>query len=348
MPMSLAKASVGHDRLRVRVRGAVQGVGFRPFVHGLATRQGLSGFVLNDQDGVLAEIQGADLGAFLRALRRETPALARIDAVETTPVRLSGEPGFFIRDSLDKGPCRARGVPDAATCLSCLKDLFDPESRFHHYPFVTCTDCGPRFTITARLPYDRLNTAMEAFPLCHLCAADYEDPSSRRFHAETLACSACGPRFSHSFDAISTAIRQGQIVALKGLGGFQLLCDATNEAAVARLRERKHRPAKPFAVIVANVASVTPFALPTQAESELLRVCARPIVLVRKGFGLAPSIAPGLDQVGIMLPSTPAYHLLFHTQGIEREVALADAPRRLALVVTSANLPGEPLVIDNA
>jgi hydrogenase maturation protein HypF len=348
MPVSLASAALGNDRLRVRVRGAVQGVGFRPFVHGLAARHGLSGFVLNDQDGVLAEIEGADVGGFLSALRRETPALARIDAVEATPVPPGGEPGFFIRESTNKGTNGARGVPDAATCPSCLNDLFDPESRFYHYPFVTCTNCGPRFTITARLPFDRQNTAMQAFPLCRLCAADYGDPSSRRFHAETIACPACGPRLSHPLDAIAAALRQEQIVALKGLGGFQLLCDATNEAAVARLRDRKHRPAKPFAVMVANVASLNALAEPTQAEIELLQVCARPIVLVREGFGLAPSVAPGLDQVGIMLPSTPAHHLLFHTLDTQGGIARGDTPTHRALIVTSANLPGEPLVIDNA
>jgi hydrogenase maturation protein HypF len=343
MSLSLANVSIGTDRLRIRVRGAVQGVGFRPFVYGLAARRGLSGYVLNDQDGVLAEIEGFDLDGFLSALRRETPALAHIDTVEATQVPPIGEIGFVIRKSQDEGSRSARGVPDAATCESCLDDLFDPESRFHHYPFVTCTDCGPRFTITARLPYDRQSTAMAAFQLCHLCAADYRDPSSRRFHAETLACPACGPRLSHPIEAIATALRQGQIVALKGLGGFQLLCDATNEATVAHLRERKHRPAKPFAVMVANVAALTPFVEPTQAESDLLQVSARPIVLVAKGSGLANAVAPGLNQVGIMLPSTPAHHLLFH--------ALAQAcsvPGAVAFVVTSANVAGEPLVIDNA
>jgi hydrogenase maturation protein HypF len=349
MSLSLAPAPISNDRLRIRVRGAVQGVGFRPFVYGLAARHGLSGFVLNDQDGVLAEIEGPDLGRFLSALRREAPTLARIDTVEATPAPPKGERGFVIRDSQGAGSGGARGVPDAATCSSCLDDLFNPESRFHLYPFVTCTNCGPRFTITARLPYDRRNTAMADFQLCGRCTEDYRDPSSRRFHAETLACPVCGPRLSHPIEAIAAALRLGRIVALKGLGGFQLLCDATNEAAVARLRERKHRPDRPFAVMVANAASLHPVADPTLAERDLLQTCARPIVLVRTGSGLTAAVAPGLDQVGIMLPSTPAHHLLFQQLAIARpRPAGRDAPGSLALIVTSANVSGEPLVIDNA
>ena len=347
--MSLGLANASHERLRVRVRGAVQGVGFRPFVYGLATRHGLSGFVLNDRDGVLAEIEGTALAGFLSALRRETPALARIDTVETMPLPPIGERDFVIRASLETGSTGARVVPDAATCQACLDELFDPDSRFHLYPFLTCTDCGPRFTITDRLPYDRPNTAMADFTLCARCAADYRDPASRRFHAEAIACPDCGPRLSHPMGEIAAALRRGEIVALKGLGGFQLLCDAANETAVARLRDRKQRPDRPFAVMVANGASLRRVSEPTQAERDLLGLSARPIVLLRKGTSLAPSVASGLDRVGIMLPSTPAHHLLFHAMaGAPGGRAWRDAPVDVPLIVTSANLSGEPLVIDNA
>lgn len=348
MPVSLAHTPTHQDRLRIRVKGAVQGVGFRPFVYGLAARYGLSGFVLNDENGVLAEIEGAALGGFLSALRRERPALARIDNIEVTHVPVDGRAGFVIRQSLATGAGEARGVPDAATCQSCLDDLFDPASRFHLYPFVTCTDCGPRFTITRRLPYDRSNTAMAAFGLCQDCSADHGDPTSRRFHAETIACPACGPRLSHPVQEIAAALHLGRIVALKGIGGFHLLCDAANQAAVELLRDRKHRPARPFAVMVANDASLHTLVRPTPAEQDLLSQSARPIVLIRKGSGLAPAVAPRLDRIGVMLPSAPVHHLLFHAlAGSPEGAAWRDEPAPMALVATSANIAGQPLTIDN-
>jgi hydrogenase maturation protein HypF len=321
-------------RLRLRIRGAVQGVGFRPFVHGLAERHGLSGFVLNDPDGVLAEVEGTALDSFLAELHKPPPR-ARIDQLDVTSVPRDGQPGFAIRDSIGAGTGRARAVPDTAPCRACTDDLFDPASRFHLYPFVTCTQCGPRFTITHRLPFDRANTSMAGFPLCPACAADYADPSSRRFHAETIACAACGPRLSHPIADIAASLLRGEIVALKGLGGFHLLCDASNDAAVATLRRHKRRPAKPFAVMVANAASAVLFASPNEAEHSLLEHASRPIVLLRARSGLA---APGLDRLGVMLPSTPAHLLLFH--------ALA-GQRAIALIATSANAAGEPLIIDN-
>lgn len=345
MPLDSAQVAIGTGRLRIRVRGAVQGVGFRPFVYNLAERYGLSGFVLNDEDGVLAEVEGDAHDRFLSALRRERPVLARIDAIDVSRVPVVGRQGFVIRESLGTGSGATRGVPDAAPCPSCLDDLFDPASRFHLYPFVTCTDCGPRFTITRRQPYDRANTTMADFRLCRACAADYGDPTSRRFHAETIACPACGPRLSHSVEEIAAALRAGRIVALKGIGGFHLLCDATNETAVARLRLRKRRPSKPFAVMVASDAALRPFVKPTPAELDLLRRSARPIVLVKKGAGLAPSVAPRLDRVGVMLPSAPLHHLLFHALALQSEGGGARA--RFALVATSANIAGEPLIIAN-
>jgi hydrogenase maturation protein HypF len=334
--MSTSAPSIG--RLRIRVRGAVQGVGFRPFMHGLAVRYGLSGFVLNDVDGVLAEIEGPSLDTFLSAMQRERPPLARIDALDVVCVPAQGKPGFAIRDSIADGSARSLTIPDAATCPSCVEDLFDPSSRFHHYSFVTCPDCGPRFTITHHSPYDRRNTSMAEFPLCDKCAADYSDPASRRFHAETIACPACGPRLSHSVEDMAEALREGKIVALKGIGGFHLLCDATNETAVQTLRRRKQRPAKPFAVMVANAESVERFGAPTRDERILLRQISRPIVLVRMCGGLAASVAPGLDRVGVMLPSAPVHDLLF---GCLNHATVA-------IVATSANAPGEPLAITDA
>jgi hydrogenase maturation protein HypF len=342
MRAGLGQACSGPDRLRVRVTGAVQGVGFRPFVHRLAQRHGLCGFVLNDEDGVLLEIEGEG-GApdlFLRALRREQPALARIDTIEASAAPAQGRPGFVILQSRGTGAGAARGVPDAATCQACLDDLFNQESRFHLYPFVTCADCGPRFTITRRQPYDRANTAMADFAPCAACAADYADPGNRRFHAETIACPACGPHLSHPIQAIAAALRLGRIVALKGIGGFHLLCDATNEAAVALLRRRQPRPSRPFAIMVDGKRALRPLAWPSQEERDLMGRSARPIVLVALGSGLAPSVAPGLDRVGVMLAGAPAHHLLFHALGAE-----AESPA--ALVATSANLPGAPLAIDN-
>lgn len=351
--MILAEAPSVAGRMRIRVRGAVQGVGFRPFVHGLATRYGLSGFVLNDRDGVLAEVEGERLEVFLAALRRERPPLASIDALETVRMPGQGGSGFTIRDSIDAAGAGTRVVPDAATCRCCLDDLFDPTSRFHLCPFVTCTQCGPRFTITRRLPYDRANTAMSGFVVCRDCAADYADPGNRRFHAETIACAACGPRLSHSVAAIAAAVSAGQIVAIKGIGGYQLVCDATNEVAVNMLRIRKKRLCKPFAVMVANDASVDRIGLPSALERDLLRRTARPIVLLRSRTepmpdGLASSVAPDLDRVGVMLPSMPVHHLLFHAlAGQPDGTAWRDRPQLAVLVVTSANLHGEPLMIDD-
>jgi hydrogenase maturation protein HypF len=345
-PAALAPSPLADGRLRIRVTGAVQGVGFRPFVHALASRWGLSGFVLNDDDGVVAEVEGASLQGFVAALRAEPPPLARIDDVEVTQVPRRGRGDFAILPSVERARSSTRGAPDAATCEACLDDLFDPAGRFHLYPFVTCAHCGPRFTVMRRLPWDRRNTALSGFPPCAACAADYADPAGRRFHAETIACAACGPRLSHPIAEIAAALRAGRVVALKGIGGFQLMCDATNETAVDTLRRRKARPDKPFAVLVANAASAELIAEPTADERSLLRHSARPIVLVRARPGLAPSLAPGLGWIGLMLPCSPVQHLLFHAlaggraHDGDREAALP-----LALVATSANRGGEPLAI---
>ena len=349
--MALAHAVAEHDRgqvrLRLRVRGAVQGVGFRPFAYGLATRLALSGFVCNGPDGVVLEIEGSRADEFLDRLRGAPPPLARIDAIDVERIAPLGAVGFAIAAS-EHGPARTRIVPDAAVCENCLDDLFDPASRFYLYPFVTCTHCGPRFTLTRRLPYDRPQTSMAPFAMCAACARDYCDPSNRRFHAEPIGCPDCGPVLSHAIAAIVAAIRAGQIVALKGIGGFHLMCDATDERAVAELRRRKAREAKPFAVMVANLASLDRIAVPTAAERELLAQPTRPIVLMQNRGAVAPSIAPGLSRIGVVLPYAPLHYLIFHVAaGSQADPAARHAPNDLVLVATSANPGGEPLVISN-
>jgi hydrogenase maturation protein HypF len=334
-------------RLRLRVRGAVQGVGFRPFAHALAARLSLSGFVRNDSEGVVVEIEGAKPDAFVDMVAQAPPPLARIDAIEVETLAPLRSQGFAILDSVS-GPVRTSIGPDAALCETCLDELFDPGSRFYLYPFVSCTHCGPRLTITRSLPYDRARTSMARFGLCRRCADDYADPADRRFHAEAIACAECGPRLSHEIGTIVAAVRAGAIVALKGIGGFHLICDARNEAAVRKLRARKARDAKPFAIMVANAASAARVGELGPAEAELLQSRARPIVLMPARGGLAPSVAPALGRIGVMLPYAPVHHLLFHAAAGAPRLYQRTAANDFVLVATSANPGGEPLVVDDA
>ncbi|WP_423314887.1 carbamoyltransferase HypF [Azospirillum sp. 11R-A] len=341
------------ERLRIRVRGRVQGVGFRPHVHALAGRFSLTGWVLNDPQGVLIEVQGNGVGAFRAALSAEAPPLARIDAVEFDAVPpVSGEDSFAIRHSLSAGAVATGIGPDATVCPACLAELFDPADRRHRYAFLNCTHCGPRYTITRQLPYDRPQTAMAGFPLCPDCLAEYEDPANRRFHAQPTACPVCGPCLSHPPEDIVAALRAGMIVAIKGLGGFHLACDATRADAVERLRRVKQRNGKPFALMVANTESATRHVRMDAGERALLEGVARPIVLLRRrddGPELAPEIAPGLAWLGVMLPYTPLHYLLFHeAAGRPGGTGWLDLPQDLTLVMTSANPGGEPLAIGNA
>ncbi|HTO80132.1 MAG TPA: carbamoyltransferase HypF [Methylocystis sp.] len=340
--------SEASERLRVRVRGAVQGVGFRPFVHGLAHALDLGGFVRNDSEGVLLEIEGGGAREFVAALRRNPPPLARIDAVEEQRVAPRAERQFFIETSLS-GETRTRIPADAALCEACLDELFEPRSRFYLYPFVNCTHCGPRYTLTRRLPFDRCETAMAPFAMCEACATDFRDLSSRRFHAQTIACPHCGPQLDASIDEIAARLRNGGIVALKGVGGFHLLCDARNEKAVRELRRRKQRDAKPFAVMVLNAASAGRIGAFGESARALLCSPARPIVVVEKREALAPSVAPGLSRIGAMLAYTPTHYLIFHAlAGGPEGSAWREAPLGHALVATSANMSGEPLIVDDA
>ena len=347
-------------RTRIRFTGIVQGVGFRPFVWSRATALGLSGWVENDPGGVTVEVQGPALAidAFLAAFEDAAPPLASLDGVDATdmPCHLDEPTGFAILASNAIPGHRSAVVPpDVAPCTACLAEMNDPRDRRHGYPFITCTDCGPRFTIIESLPYDRTTTTMRSFALCPACDAEYHDPGSRRFHAETIACPSCGPMpwyvatettampsgqaADHGVSALSAArasLRSGAIVAIKGVGGFHLACDATNPVAVERLRRRKQRPRKPLAVMVANVAAARAIANVSEQERRLLEGRERPIVLVARGSepeGIATSVAPGNDFLGVMLPSSPLHHLL-----------VQDMP---PLVMTSGNLAEEPIAIDN-
>ncbi len=332
------------ERLRLRVRGAVQGVGFRPFAYGLASRLALTGFVRNDADGVLIEVEGAEADAFLTEIEAAPPPLARINSIEVAAIAPLGDENFVI-DATRQGRSTTRIGADAAVCEACLDELFDPTSRFFGYPLINCTHCGPRYTLTRALPYDRPQTSMAVFPMCADCARDYADPMNRRFHAEPIACPRCGPKLNVPVADVAVALRHGGIVALKGLGGFHLLCDAHDEAAVAELRRRKARDAKPFAVMVANLASAGLFAEIGSSERELLQHRSRPIVLARSRERLAPSVAPNLRDIGLMLAYTPLHWLVLHALAGSPEFrSWRDGPSELALVATSANLGGEPLV----
>jgi hydrogenase maturation protein HypF len=346
-------APVRHEfeRHEVRVCGVVQGVGFRPFVYRLAQEEALAGFIGNDTDGVIIEVEGASdrIAAFLHRLEVEAPALARIDSVISHGVPPKQEKNFRIVASEVRGQV-ATGIPaDAATCGDCLRELLDPEDRRYRYPFLNCTNCGPRFTITRRIPYDRPQTSMAKFKMCPACQAEYDDPTNRRFHAQPNACWDCGPRLwlvdaagapLEAVDPVADTIERllnGEIMAIKGIGGFHLACDATNELAVMRLRERKHRYGKPLAIMVRDVEAARAVCALTPEEEALLTTFAGPIVLARRrgGSAIAPSVAPGVPWLGIFLPYAPLQHLLF-----------ADTRVR-ALVMTSANLSEEPIAIDN-
>jgi hydrogenase maturation protein HypF len=333
--------------LRLRVRGSVQGVGFRPHVYGLASQLSLSGFVRNDAEGVLIEVEGAGADQFVHALRLAPPPLARIDSLEVAELPLAGGSDFVIA-ATEAGASLTRIGADVAVCEECLTELFDPKSRFYRYPLVNCTHCGPRYTLTRALPYDRAQTSMAPFAMCPDCARDYADPLNRRFHAEPIACRECGPGLDAEIADVADCLRAGGVVALKGLGGYHLVCDARDEATVARLRRLKAREAKPFAVMVVNSASAARLAEMSAAERALIESRQRPIVLLRSRGVLAPSVAPGLAEVGLMLAYTPLQWLVLHALAGEPDFAAwRDAANDLALVATSANLGGEPLIADD-
>jgi hydrogenase maturation protein HypF len=330
-------------RVRARVEGTVQGVGFRPFVYRLASELDLAGFVLNDERGVLLEVEGGEtaVDGFLRRLSEEAPPLAAIEAVRPRDVALAGERGFRILASPRGGEPAALVSPDTATCEDCLAELCDPSDRRHRYPFINCTNCGPRFTIVRGVPYDRPQTTMAGFEMCPRCAAEYEDPADRRFHAQPNACPECGPTLrllpgdhygDEALRGAVAALRDGAVVAVKGIGGYHLACLAAREPAVAALRARKHREDKPFAVMVRDVAAARELVVVTDEEASLLAGRDRPIVLAPRlaGAAVAASVAPRSADLGVLLPYSPLHHLL-----------LADVGE--PLVMTSGNVSDEPI-----
>ncbi len=332
-------------RKSILVRGRVQGVGFRPFVYELAVTSGLGGHVQNGGPGVYIEVEGPSelIARFEEGLRRKAPPLSDISEISSRDVAVRGDTTFSIRDSLLEAPGAPEIPPDTATCDICLEELFRQEDRRFGHPFITCTSCGPRLSIAEDTPYDRIRTTMRDFPLCSSCAEEYASPQSRRFHAEPIACRSCGPELrvldSHGvllarppIEAARAVLVEGGIVAVRGLGGFHLACDATNERAVSLLRARKLRDAKPFAVMVADKDEAARVGAVTDAEVHELSDRAAPIVLVpRRGETLlAPSVAPGVSTIGLLLPYTPLHHLLLRAVG-------------RPLVMTSGNRSGEPI-----
>jgi len=339
--------------VELKIQGVVQGVGFRPFVHRLASRFGYSGTVVNSAEGVVIRLAPplAQLDSFLQCLQDEAPPLASITSLEQADIKVfPGEPGFVILASEHSGAASTMIPPDAAVCDDCLAELFSKNDRRYLYPFINCTNCGPRFTIVESIPYDRPNTSMKVFPMCPDCSREYHDPVNRRFHAQPNACWQCGPRLSWHDAAgrllpcddplreAGRALARGRVVAMRGLGGFHLSVDAGNDAAVQKLRQRKRRPSKPLAVMVADVQAAMKICSISLPEKELLRSWQRPIVLLAKrdDSRLAPSVAPGILHLGLMLPYTPFHHLLFRVE---------ETPP--ALVMTSGNRSDEPICTAN-
>ncbi|MEL7034166.1 MAG: carbamoyltransferase HypF [Cyanobacteria bacterium J06592_8] len=345
----------------IRVRGIVQGVGFRPTVYRLAQDCGLCGEVCNDGEGVLIRVVGDrnTIDTFIHRLQTEPPPLAKIESIHRSPY--TGDRTFtnFTIVESKANKIRTKISPDAATCQACQQEIFNPLSRFYRYPFTNCTHCGPRLSIIKKLPYDRKNTSMATFELCGDCQQEYEDPGNRRFHAQPIACHICGPKVileradskpvtAHMFsmldevDAVCTLIQRGEIVAIKGLGGFHLACDATNEEIVQKLRLRKHRPDKPLALMARDLEIIEQYCFVTAEERKLLESSAAPIVLLRRKLSsnhqikkpIAASVAPNQNHLGFMLPYTPLHHL---------------ALRRLEvpIVLTSANFSDDPQCIEN-
>jgi len=343
------------ERRRIEVRGIVQGVGFRPFVWRLAHQLDLAGFVCNASSGVVIEVEGESnaLDRFEAALRDEAPPLSRIDSIDCKLIpSICGEPGFVISESSGGEAMQTLISPDIATCPACLDDIADPAGRRYRYAFTNCTDCGPRYTIVEAVPYDRPFTTMKNFALCPDCQREYDDPADRRFHAQPNACSVCGPKLElrdangvrmevgDEITAAGELLAGGKILAIKGIGGFHLAVDASNEEVVQRLRSRKGREEKPLAVMVRDLAAARALCEISPEEEAALASAQAPIVLLRKrpDLPLAPSIAPGNDRLGVMLPYSPLHSLLLDQQSGGPEV----------LVMTSANFSEEPLVADNA
>jgi len=352
-------------RKQIHVRGIVQGVGFRPFVYHLAQRCQLTGYVLNSSAGVTIEVEGdvAQIDRFVGKLQIEAPPLAHIEEVTVAVVEPAGDSSFVIRQSVDEPGRLVPISPDVSTCDDCMRDFRTPSNRRYGYPFTNCTNCGPRYTITRHIPYDRPLTTMACFRMCQRCSAEYENPADRRFHAQPNACPDCGPalalvlreelgaatpQFTPGQDSLPAIrevrrlLRQGQIVAIKGLGGFHLACDPFQESAIQLLRERKKRSGKPFALMVPDIASAEKFCLVSDSCRNALLSPRRPIVILqrRPDAPISLALAPGNNTLGVMLPYTPLHYLLFGD-------TLDAPPEFAALVMTSGNISEEPIVTGN-
>ena len=342
----------------INIKGIVQGVGFRPFVYNLATRMGLKGWVRNTSAGVDIEIDGSqkDLDEFLNALRNDAPPLAMIDEILIHDKQPGGYSAFSINDSTPIPDAFQPVSPDIAVCKDCLSEMYDPDDRRYRYPFINCTNCGPRFTIIEDIPYDRPNTTMSQFKMCPVCEAEYNNPQDRRFHAQPIACPACGPKVwlvsegipipENLGDIAKTQylFSKGKIVAIKGIGGFHLACDASNPAAVDELRLRKLRVDKPFAIMMPDLATIQQHCEINDFEARLLASPQHPIVLLKRRIDspLPPSLAPHQQTLGVMLPYTPLHHLLFSTSPENTQIETPSI-----LVMTSGNKSEEPIAITN-
>jgi hydrogenase maturation protein HypF len=335
---------------RISVRGVVQGVGFRPFVYQLAARHNLRGWVCNTSEDVKIEVEGEakDIEEFTKGLREQAPPMSHIEDIQVVSAQPQNYDRFEIRESVTEAGKYQLISPDIATCPDCLKEIFDPKNRRYRYPFTNCTNCGPRFTIIKDIPYDRPNTTMQNFKMCPACLKEYNNPLNRRFHAQPNACPVCGPKLKlvdakgktvvceDAIKKTASLLKEGKIVAVKGLGGFLLACDATNERAVNLLHQRKNRPAKPLAVMIATIDEVKKHCEVNEEEKNLLKSPGSPIVLVKwkSESRITKAVAPGLKYLGVMLPYTPLHHLLLREAG-------------LPLVMTSGNLSEEPIAKDN-
>ena len=326
------------QRLRITLRGAVQGVGFRPFVYRLATELSLTGWVLNSSAGLVVEVEGPSehLSRFETRLEQERPRASVVTVRESAWLAPTGSTRFEILASDNDSGKTVNVLPDLATCNDCREELFDPGNRRFRYPFTNCTNCGPRYTIVVDIPYDRPNTTMRDFVLCPACGEEYQNPSNRRFHAQPNACPICGPKLDGTIEDAAEALLQGEIVALKGIGGFQLLADARNREAVARLRQRKHREEKPFALMMPSLEMARSYCEISSAEVQLLESQAAPIVLLqpKDGTDIAPNVAHCSPYLGVMLPYSPLHHLLLQEC-------------RFPLIATSGNRSDEPIAIAN-
>ena len=336
--MMTVAAQPATQRLRITLRGAVQGVGFRPFVYRLATEMSLTGWVLNSSAGLVVEVEGRteQLSLFEQRLEQERPKASVVTVREFAWLAAEGSTLFEIPASDHDSGKTVNVLPDLATCTECREELFDPENRRFEYPFTNCTNCGPRYTIVVDIPYDRPNTTMRDFVLCPRCREEYENPANRRFHAQPNACPVCGPKLDGTIEDAVEALRQGEIVALKGIGGFQLLVDARNAEAVARLRQRKHREEKPFALMMPSLEVTRAYCEISPAEVELLESQAAPIVLLKPkaGADIAGNVAHYSPYLGVMLPYSPLHHLLMEEC-------------RFPLIATSGNRSDEPIAISN-